>query len=57
MGEVGGGGGEKENQLQRMSAFHCRERDRHLTNRMGFSVICTLIDNNIRHHSGNLQMY
>ena len=23
-----------------------------LTNRMWFSVVCTLIDNNIRHHSG-----
>ena len=23
-----------------------------LTNRMWFSVVCTLIDNDIRHHSG-----
>ena len=25
---------------------------RHLTNRKWFSVVCTLIDNDIRHHSG-----
>ena len=30
----------------------CPTAKYHITNRMWFSVVCTVIDNDIRHHSG-----
>jgi len=33
------------------------ERNREFTNRMWFSAVCTLIDNDARHHSGQNVMY
>ena len=43
-----------EVQLAKLSKFKGAplKKSDNLTNRMRFSIVCTLIDNDIRHHSG-----